>query len=203
MGAIDGLSPGLQIEAVYVGYFGRGADSGGLAYWELGLLNNTNTLSGIAASFFVQVETIALYQFAADYNNGVRTFTNAEIEAFISAVYQLAFNRAPDTAGLAYWTANLQANLGNPNSVGAFIVDVLNGAQNIPGGTQDSTTINNKITVAGDFSTRTGNAGRGTAPPLTTNFKAAAVNCIVPVTNVAGTIVIGEAVTTTYLAGPA
>ena len=197
MGAIDGLSHLSQVEAVYIGYFGRAGDYPGAAYWTAAM-NSGFTLSQTGASFFVQLETIGLYKFAADYNaNPNGPFTSDEIVAFITSIYQQAFNRPPDSAGLAYWETYLITHIAQgPAVVGAFIVAVLNGAVDVPGGTQDKTTLLNKITVATDWTGRTNTAGLNT---VTANYRAAAVNCISVVTNVPASIASGEAVTTHYI----
>jgi len=131
--------PQSQIEALYVGYFGRAADQGGLTYWLDELNSGAINTSQIAASFSVQVEAEAEYPFLAN----PLVATTADIQAFITQVYQNLFNRMPDTGGLAYWQNYLSENLGNPKVVGDFILAVIDGAQST-----DQTTIANKISVA-------------------------------------------------------
>ena len=72
--------------------------------------------------------------------------SQAQITSFIGTGYGDLFNRAPDPSGLAYWSHQLPANLGNPQAVGDFILAVIFGAQ----GT-DQTTIGSKVTVANFF----------------------------------------------------
>jgi hypothetical protein len=133
-----------EVEALYVGYFTRGGDVGGTDYWVSQLNSGNNTIEEEAASYSVQAETVAQYPFLAH----PLTATVAQIDSFIASVYQDLFNRAPDAGGEAYWESQLAANLGNPYSVGTFILDVIYGAQNTSAG-QDQTTITNKVTVAG------------------------------------------------------
>ena len=135
---------------MYIGYFGRAADPGGDGYWLNQLSNNSISESGMAASFSVQPEATALYSFLANPS----TATLLEIDTFIGSVYQDLFNRAPDPGGLAYWQNQLEANLGNPQAVGAFILDVISGAQG-----SDQTTIANKVTVADYFTQKLNSAG--------------------------------------------
>ncbi len=137
-------------EAVYIGYFGRAADPGGDAYWLNQLSNNSISELGMAASFSVQPEATALYSFLANPS----TATLLEIDTFIGSVYQDLFNRTPDPGGLACWQNQLEANLGNPQAVGAFILDVISGAQG-----SDQTTIANKVTVADYFTQELNSAG--------------------------------------------
>ena len=133
-----------EVEALYVGYFTRGGDVGGTDYWVSQLNSGNNTIEEEAASYSVQPETVAQYPFLAH----PLTATVAQIDFFITSVYQDLFNRPPDAGGEAYWESQLAANLGNPYSVGTFILDVLYGAQNTSAG-PDQTTITNKVTVAG------------------------------------------------------
>ena len=133
-----------EVEALYVGYFTRGGDVGGTDYWVSQLNSGNNTIEEEAASYSVQPETVAQYPFLAH----PLTATVAQINSFITSVYQDLFNRPPDAGGEAYWESQLAANLGNPYSVGTFILDVLYGAQNTSAG-PDQTTITNKVTVAG------------------------------------------------------
>ena len=106
------------ISQLYAGYFNRAPDPDGLAYWT-GRANAGMSLTNIAQSFAVQPEATTLYSFLTTPNPTAR-------DAFISSVYSNLFNRAPDAAGLAYWSAQLS----NPAiSVSRFINDVLSGAQ--------------------------------------------------------------------------
>jgi hypothetical protein len=129
-------------EALYIGYFGRAGDPNGANFWT-SALNSGFTIQQEAASFSLQAEAQALYPFLANSLGA----TQDQIETFIASVYQDLFNRSPDAEGLAYWTNFLNSNLGNPQAVGSFILDVIYGAQNTAAGL-DQTTIANKIAVA-------------------------------------------------------
>ncbi len=99
------------IAALYVAFFNRAPDTGGLHYWavESGL-----TLEQVADSFFYQAETQAAYPPGT---------TNTE---FVTRVYRNLFGREPDPTGLAYWTSELDSGRIYRNlSILAFI----NGAQ--------------------------------------------------------------------------
>jgi len=133
-------------EALYVGYFGRAADAGGLAWWEQTYAQEvaagesaSTALLNIANDFAPQAETLSLYPFLASPS----TASQARITSFIESVYADLFDRAADPGGLAYWDNYLTNNLGNPQAVGAFILTVISGAL----GT-DQTTIHNKIAFA-------------------------------------------------------
>ena len=108
----------LAITQLYVGYFNRAPDPAGLNYW-VDRLEHGMTMVEIANSFAVQPESTSTYPWLAAPSLDVG------IPQFITQVYQNLFERAPDAAGLAYWTAELVA--GKPP--GRFILDVISGAQ--------------------------------------------------------------------------
>ena len=137
-------------EAVYIGYFGRAGDPGGDSWWLNQLSGGNISEAGMAASFSVQTEATALYPFLASPS----TASQAQITSFIESLYTDLFDRAADSGGLAFWDNYLTTNLGNPQVVGAFVLDVISGAQ----GT-DQTTITNKVTVADYFTQELAAAG--------------------------------------------
>ncbi len=125
-----------QVEALYVGYFGRAGEPNGVNYW-VGQLNSGFTVSDMAASFAVQDEAKAEYPFLATPN------VVTDPTAFINAVYQNLFGRAPDADGLNYWTGQLLARGGDSHAVGQFILDVISGAKG-----SDITALDNKAAAA-------------------------------------------------------
>ncbi len=94
---------------LYVATFGRMPDAGGLAYWQ-GRLDAGMTLGEIAQSFFAQPEAQA-------------AFAGGNL---VETVYQHTLGRAPDAAGFAYWTAELES--GHVRE-GEFVLAIINGAQ--------------------------------------------------------------------------
>jgi hypothetical protein len=174
-------------EAVYIGYFGRAGDPTGESYWLEALNSGTFTQNDMAASFAVQPEATGLYAFLANPSNA----TLAQIDTFIDSVFQNVFNRAVDANGLAYWQSQLQASLGNPQAVSAFIVNVISGAQGA-----DATTISNKVTVA-DYLTQTlitADVG------FTSSADALAHTAIASVTSDSSTVLAAESTINSWLA---
>ena len=110
-----------QIESLYVGYFGRAADSAGSSYWASQIESGAMTLETVAASFAVQPEALAKYSYLSAPNATSPT-------DFVNQVYHQLFNRDADAAGLQYWTQQLAAAHGNPQAIGQFIVNVISGA---------------------------------------------------------------------------
>ena len=139
-------TPLQQIEALYIGYFGRAGEPDGTNYW-VGQLNGGYTISEAAASFSVQPESKAEYAFLAHPNLA----TDADIETFINSVYQNLFHRDADTDGMAYWSGQLAARAGDPAAIGQFILDVISGAYGENGSATDQAALENKVQAASYF----------------------------------------------------
>jgi len=128
------MSASIDIQKIYIGYFGRAGDPGGLNYW-VGRYNGGASLDQIANTFAVQPEATSLYAWLGAPN------LNVGIAEFITEVYQNLFNRNPEPAGLAFWTQYLTEK--GVGSAGVAIQTIINSAQG-----SDVTTLNNKATVA-------------------------------------------------------
>ena len=162
MGAIDTLPVASELEAIYIGYFGRAADGGGLSYWEQQYakdiaagLTVDQTLTAIANSFAVQAETVGLYPFLA---GSITTLTTANLVTLVTQIYQNLFGHNPDgtatTGGLGYWVGQLHSGA---VSLGSAILAISNGAQGV-----DATVLLDRIQVANTFSSETATVGIGT-----------------------------------------
>ena len=192
-GNVTALSPPTTMtsafditEALYIGYFGRAGDPGGDSYW-LNQLNAGNiSETGMAASFSIQPEATALYPFLASPS----TASQAQITSFIESAYTDLFNRAADTGGLAYWDNYLTTNLGNPQAVGAFILDVIFGAQST-----DQTTIANKVAVAEYFTQELVSAGIS----FTSAASTLAIRAIASVTSTSSTVLAAESTISSWV----
>lgn len=134
---LDVTTASELITQLYVGYYDRAPDSGGLNYW-VGRFNAGMSLLEIAQSFSVQSETRSSYSFLAVPSVG-------SADGFLDSVYQNLFNRTIDAEGLSYWKGELA--LGKP--VGRVIVDIISGAQG-----DDRTIVDNKTTVGQFYVTR-------------------------------------------------
>lgn len=143
------------VQHIYVGYFGRPADAGGLGFFaqHLSNLGAPATIAGLNAA----------YQNAA--NGELRTVVNgfgisAESQAlyagdndvFIEAVYRNLFSRAADPGGKAFWVNAI--NAGHVTRASAA-VQIMAAAQ-----ATDRDVINKKITVARDFTAALNTAQR-------------------------------------------
>jgi hypothetical protein len=103
-----GFHPATGIPALYTATFSRAPDAAGLAYWQQ-RFDAGMTLPQIAQSFFDQPEAQAVL--------------GGDI---VSAVYHNALGRAPDPAGYAYWSGELESGRVQE---GEFVLAIINGAQ--------------------------------------------------------------------------
>jgi hypothetical protein len=115
-----------QVELLYVAFYNRPADPAGLAYWE-----SSSATYGQAANYFGA---------SPEYTAMFAGMTNTQI---VAQVYENMFNRAPDPAGLIYWSNLLTAGT---LTLGSIALAIAGGAT----GT-DSTTLTNKVLAATDF----------------------------------------------------
>src|SRR5687768_4380903 len=81
----------IAVQKLYVAYFGRPADPGGLQYWTNALANNPNALGEMSRQFGLSKEYRDTY---AGLNN----------RALVNEVYENLFGRPAETGGLNYWT---------------------------------------------------------------------------------------------------
>ncbi|WP_281993508.1 DUF4214 domain-containing protein [Sulfitobacter geojensis] len=141
------LTDRQALTAIYIGYFDRAADPAGIAFWEQVASETSLDLVAITSDFANQSETQAVHPFFMD------PATNSP-STFITSLYLNLFNREPDAAGLTFWSDALQDAIDGVEgaiSVGQIITSIIEGAVDVDGGTQDRTTILNKIEVGLDW----------------------------------------------------
>ena len=126
-----------QVQQLYVGLLGRAADQAGLNYW-LGELNATPaklTLENLRANIVNEQP-----EYKAIFGSLSRTDT-------VTKIYANLFGRAPDAAGLTYWTTGGGASVNIDQLTLAFI----NGAS-----TADTQALTNKAVVAEVYTSTVG-----------------------------------------------
>jgi hypothetical protein len=122
-----------EVQKLYVAYFSRPADTGGLNYWSNLLATNPNAYQLISASFASSQE----------YRDAYAGMDNT---ATVNAVYQHLFNRTADATGLSYWTNLLDRHAITIDNV---VTQIAAGAQG-----SDKFAYDAKVAVAGAFTTR-------------------------------------------------
>jgi S-layer protein len=175
-----------------VGYFDRAPDVAGLNYW-VGRFDSGMTYAQIAQSFSVQTEATNMYPYL---NNPYV----ATVSTFLTSVYKNLFNRAPDSAGLNYWTNEINSGRSN---VGNAIMNIISGAVDTPASgsnaaTLDLTTLNNLTSVGLNWANT-----MATIPGAVYNSAAAAsaASVIMGVTSSASTVTTANAATAAFFAG--
>jgi cyclophilin family peptidyl-prolyl cis-trans isomerase len=122
-----------RVQLMYVAYYGRPGDSGGLDFWAQQLEENDGNLNAIIDSF-------------GNSDEFLQRFGELDNEALVNNVYRQLFNRDSDPAGLAFYTGELAAG---EITLASFALDVANGADaaDIDGLSRD-----NKLAAANAYS---------------------------------------------------
>jgi hypothetical protein len=124
------------VQRVYIGYYQRPADPGGLLFWAQRISSTNGNLSDIIESYASSAESQALY--------GIINSSN--IGTLVDSIYMALFNRPAEAEGKAYYTYGFNSGR---YTAATIMLDVLYGAQNA-----DLQMINNKLAAANLF-TRT------------------------------------------------
>ncbi|ABE36753.1 hypothetical protein DR64_7573 [Paraburkholderia xenovorans LB400] len=119
------------IQELYIAYYGRPADAGGLTFWATTLEQNGGSLASVVNAFATSAESAALYG------------SNVTPEALITAIYQNLLHRAPDAAGLTFYTNALATGT---FTAGNLALAILGGVQNA-----DVLTVQAELTAANQF----------------------------------------------------
>jgi hypothetical protein len=101
------------VNSIYLAFYGRPADPAGLKFWSKALTDKNGDASTIIQAFATSDE--AQTRFGTD-----------TVSARITDIYEQLFNRAPDAAGLAFWTDAVEQ--GNATLAEASLA-ILKGAQ--------------------------------------------------------------------------
>ncbi len=119
-----------DLQKLYVAYFNRPADTGGLTYWEGVLEANGGDLSTVSASFSTSAEYTAIYG-------------NKSNEEIVDAIYQNLFGRPAEATGKAYWVEQLNLKGFTIDEAVKIIGDAAQGS--------DATAYGNKVKAATAF----------------------------------------------------
>jgi hypothetical protein len=119
-----------QVQQLYIAYFGRPADPVGLAYWAANIDASGGSVAGIVAGFSASTESQVL-------------FAGTTTAQKVSSIYLSLFNRSPESAGLAYWVAQIDAGAVT-QAQAAYQIQSSAGAG-------DATAVANKLTAAKAF----------------------------------------------------
>jgi len=127
-----------DIQKLYVAYFNRPGDFGGLAYWETVMEANHGSPAGLAA---ISSSFAGSAEYQAEYGN-------KDYYAVVKQIYNNLFNRDPEVDGLQYWVKGLTKG----DFTVADAVRVISSAAGDDGVNNDKTTFANKVAAAEAFS---------------------------------------------------
>ncbi len=130
-----------KAQQLYVSYYGRPADPGGLYYW-VEQFEQSNNLDQALAAFGSSAEFLI-------------THANASPQQLINALYQQMFNRDADPQGMDFYTTLLASGQA---TLASIALDIALGAQRATDPT-DAQTLANKISVANTFTAAVESAG--------------------------------------------
>ncbi|CAN7188522.1 DUF4214 domain-containing protein [Pseudoduganella sp. LjRoot289] len=91
--------------ALYLAYLGRPADPSGLAFWSSSLKNANapKSLTELLNSYSTNTSVAALINSLASSTESQSFYNTPNNTAFITQVYNVLYNRNPDSTGLTYW----------------------------------------------------------------------------------------------------
>jgi len=124
------------VQKIYIGYYQRPADPGGLIYWSDRLNTSNGNLTDIIDAFANSEESSALYG----------TINGSSISNVVNNIYLALFNRYADEGGRNYYVNNFNAGKfpdGRRCTAGTIVLDILNGAVE-----SDLLSVNNKLAAA-------------------------------------------------------
>ncbi len=115
-----------RLTDLYLAFFGRAPDVGGLEYWQERLLEEGRDFATISRDFAWSTEAQALFP---------ATGSNRD---FVQTVYVNSFGRQPDASGWDYWTGRLDGlGVTDLNDRGVFVGEVILGAYAPSSGEED------------------------------------------------------------------
>ena len=98
-----------SIQQLYVAYFGRPAETTGLAYWEANVAASNGDTSAISAAFSRSPEYLA-------------TYANKSPVEIVNAIYVNLFGRPAEFEGLTFWAGKLENKEADISTIIAAIV---------------------------------------------------------------------------------
>ncbi|MES2188436.1 MAG: DUF4214 domain-containing protein [Pseudomonadota bacterium] len=126
------------VEKLYIAYFGRPADPGGMAYYTalLSAANAPTTSAGFVAALVGNTNTTVaavVKGFAASTEAAALYPSTLSISAQVALVYQYALGRTADAGGLAYWTNEIAAGRQTLASAAIVILQAGEGDASVDG----------------------------------------------------------------------
>jgi hypothetical protein len=143
------------VQSLYISYFGRPADSVGLANFEAALLadNAPNDIQSLNAAYATNRAAQTLVDSFQTSAESIALYGSGTTTAFVTAIYQNVLDRAPTTAGLNFWVGAINSG---QLTEGDAALSIMAGAlaNNTAQGILDGQLITNRIAVAKYFTSQ-------------------------------------------------
>ena len=145
------------VQELYVTYFGRPADAGALINFDAALaaINAPTDAAGLLAAYSTNATVQSLINSFGTSKESLALYGNigtdpTSAQAFVTAVFEHLFNRAPASSGLAFWSNAIETG---SLTAGDAALAIAAGAQanTTTQGKTDALAIANKIAVASVF----------------------------------------------------
>ncbi len=112
VGEVREVSIEQRITGLYVAYFGRAGDQGGINFWK----GQANTNSGDVLS--------VLNRISAGFSTNIvftENYSHLSNRAFVEAIYKNALGLSGDNQGIDFWTGRLNSGMTRSDMVAKFI----------------------------------------------------------------------------------
>ena len=148
---VNAASYETAVQEIYVAYFGRPADSGGLTNFENALLsaNAPTDIAELTQAYKSNPAVKSLIDAFGLSAESARLYPGTTSE-FVTAVFYNLFNRAPLSAGLNFWSDAIDSGT---LTMGNAALSIMHGAlaNTTTQGLMDAAGVYNKIAVAANF----------------------------------------------------
>ena len=152
------------VQELYVAYFGRPADPSGLANFENALASAgaPTDISGLTSAYSDNQAVRSLIDSFGTSNESQTLYGSGSTQDFVAAIFNNVLDRAPQAAGLAYWSGAID---GGSLSKGDAALAIMDGALTNTSvqGLIDAQLVNNRLAVAAAFTTQVSSEGATSA----------------------------------------
>lgn len=151
------------VQALYVAYFGRAADPGGWANFQLNLKSlNAGTDIQSASALYAASPTMQALVDAFGNSAESRALYTGDTRSFVTAIYSNVLNRGPAQQGLDFWSDAIDSGrLSRGNAALSIMAGALTNTTDQ--GLRDAALVTNKIHVASNFTLALNSAERVSA----------------------------------------
>lgn len=145
------ISYNTVVQQLYLAYFGRAADTSGLANFsaQLDALGAPSDIQGLVSAYGSNSTVRALIDSFGTSAESNALYTG-DTTSFVTSIYKNVLNRAPDSSGLAFWVNAIDhGGLSKGNASLSIMAGAL--ANTTTQGLVDAQIVSNKVTVATQF----------------------------------------------------